>query len=236
MLFQASEREIIWVMRFAIGGVGILAMIMGITIKTIYGLWYLCADLVYVILFPQLVSVVYLKGTNTYGSLAGYCVGMVFRFLGGEPLIYLPAAIKYPLYDYDNDVQRFPFRTLTMVLSFSCIIAVSYPLKWLFESGKLPKHFDIFQCIVNIPDEIIALREPSENGNGASIHEEMSSLKKGSIPNTGNGTTLNPGLKFNKEDLLAVENQGLDVTPSPIDEPQPHDPLNRGGYPGGARP
>ena len=49
---------------------------MGITIHSIYGLWYLCADLVYVILFPQLVSVIYIGYTNTYGSLAGYCVGM----------------------------------------------------------------------------------------------------------------------------------------------------------------
>ena len=109
-------------------------------------------------------------------------------------------------------------------------------MKYLFESGKFPKHWDVFQCIVNIPDEIIALREPSESGNGTSIHEEMSALKKkGSI--SGNGTVLNPGLKFNKEDLLAVENQALDVTPSPIDEPQPSDPLNRGGFgSGGARP
>ena len=125
--FQASEREILWVMRIAILGVGILAMIMGITIKTIYGLWYLCADLVYVILFPQLVSVVYLKGTNTYGSLAGYCVGMLFRFLGGEPLIHLPAALKYPMYDFENDVQRFPFRTLTMCMSFFCIVGSELP-------------------------------------------------------------------------------------------------------------
>ena len=73
--FQASEREIIWVMRAGIFGVGILATIMGITITTIYGLWYLCADLVYVILFPQLVSVIYIGYTNTYGSLAGYLVG-----------------------------------------------------------------------------------------------------------------------------------------------------------------
>lgn len=36
---------------------------------------YLCADLVYVILFPQLICVVYMKDSNTYGSLAGYGVG-----------------------------------------------------------------------------------------------------------------------------------------------------------------
>lgn len=36
------------------------------------GLRYLCADLVYVILFPQLLCVVYLERSNTYGCLLGY--------------------------------------------------------------------------------------------------------------------------------------------------------------------
>lgn len=93
---QASEREIIWVMRVGIFGVGCLAMVMGILIKSIYELWFLCGDLVYVILFPQLVSVIYLESTNTYGSLAGYLVGILFRLLGGENAIMLPAVIKYP--------------------------------------------------------------------------------------------------------------------------------------------
>lgn len=212
-------------MRGAIFGVGVLAMVMGITIQTIYGLWYLCADLVYVVLFPQLVSVVYLKGTNTYGSLAGYTVGMTFRFLGGEPLIHLPAAIHYPM--YDNGTQRFPFRTLTMLLSFFAIISVSYPLRHLFESGKLPKHYDVFQCIVNIPDEIIALREPSDTDASNGGTAETAALKK-NLRSGSAGNAVNPNLKFNKEDLLAVENQALDVIPSPVEDPAVTDPLNRG--------
>ena len=71
-------------MRAGIFGVGILATIMGITITTIYGLWYLCADLVYVILFPQLVSVIYIGYTNTYGSLAGYLIGELGQGLFGQ--------------------------------------------------------------------------------------------------------------------------------------------------------
>jgi solute carrier family 5 (high affinity choline transporter), member 7 len=98
-LRQASEREIIWVMRFGIFGVGCLAMVMGILIDSIYELWFLCGDLVYVILFPQLVSVIYLESTNTYGSLAGYLVGILFRLLGGESAINLPAMIHYPGYE-----------------------------------------------------------------------------------------------------------------------------------------
>lgn len=69
---QAHEEEVICVMRIAIIAVGFCATLMALTINSIYGLWYLCADLVYVILFPQLVCVVYFKHSNTYGSVTGY--------------------------------------------------------------------------------------------------------------------------------------------------------------------
>jgi len=85
-------------MRIGIFGVGVLAMVMGIMIDSIYELWYLCGDLVYVILFPQLVSVIYLSWTNTYGSLAGYIIGVLFRLLGGENAVHLKATIHYPFY------------------------------------------------------------------------------------------------------------------------------------------
>lgn len=59
--FQASETEILWVMRAAIFIVGAMATAMALTIPTIYGLWAMCSDLVYVILFPQLLIVVHFK-------------------------------------------------------------------------------------------------------------------------------------------------------------------------------
>ena len=40
---NASETEILWVMRAAIFIVGALATAMALTIKTIYGLWYVCS-------------------------------------------------------------------------------------------------------------------------------------------------------------------------------------------------
>lgn len=85
-------------MRIGIFGVGLMAMIMGILIKSIYELWFLCGDMVYVILFPQLVSVIYLEGSNTYGSLAGFLYGVTLRLLGGGFLkekLYLMDLKKY---------------------------------------------------------------------------------------------------------------------------------------------
>ena len=134
-----------WVMRIAIFGVGAAATAMALLVDSIYTLWALCSDLVYVILFPQLCCVVYFHGTNTYGSFIGYVLGLVLRVGGGEDKIGLPPFIKYPYYD-DTDGQLFPFRTLAMIVSFVAIIIVSYLLKFLFEREILPKKLDFLHC------------------------------------------------------------------------------------------
>ncbi|KAL1414951.1 hypothetical protein MTO96_029992 [Rhipicephalus appendiculatus] len=134
-------------MRLAIVLVGALATFMALTAESIYGLWYLSSDLVYVILFPQLVCVVYLKEyVNTYGSFAAYVVGCFFRAGGGESILKIPPFIKYPFYDYENDKQLFPFRTFSMVLSFFTLLAVSGAASSLFMSGRLPLDWDVFNC------------------------------------------------------------------------------------------
>lgn len=54
---------------------------------------YLCSDLVYVILFPQLLLVVHWdQGVTTYGCLASYVVGLTLRVLGLFSLYLLPIA------------------------------------------------------------------------------------------------------------------------------------------------
>ncbi|VDN01663.1 unnamed protein product, partial [Thelazia callipaeda] len=161
---NAREEEVICVMRIAIVAVGFSATLMALTINSIYGLWYLCADLVYVILFPQLVCVVYFKHSNTYGSVTGYIVGLLLRLLGGEPLLSFPAFVHYPMYEEvvneDGTItgtQYFPFRTLAMLGSFSACLGISYLSEYIFTKGLLPVRMDFLKCIVNIPPENIAL-------------------------------------------------------------------------------
>lgn len=146
-------------MRIGIFVVATLATVMGITISTVYGLWFLCSDLVYVVLFPQLVTVVYFKNTNTYGSMCAYWSGILLRLSGGEVLFGIPAFVKYPLYDYKTGEQKFPFRTMSMLISFFLIIGVSHLAKYLFENNYIRKEWDIFHCVTNIPIEAIALKE-----------------------------------------------------------------------------
>uniref|UniRef100_A0A915Q563 High-affinity choline transporter 1 n=1 Tax=Setaria digitata TaxID=48799 RepID=A0A915Q563_9BILA len=161
---NAHEEEVICVMRIAIVAVGFSATLMALTINSIYGLWYLCADLVYVILFPQLVCVVYFKQSNTYGSVTGYIVGLLLRLSGGEPLLSFPAFIHYPMYEEVTNAdgtilgtQFFPFRTMAMLGSFIACIGTSYLSEYLFSNGILPTGMDFLKCIVNIPPERIAL-------------------------------------------------------------------------------
>ncbi|XP_056019601.1 high-affinity choline transporter 1-like isoform X2 [Ostrea edulis] len=145
---KASEKEIIWVMRVAIVGAGVLATVMAITVKSIYTLWYLCSDLVYVVLFPQLLCVIYLRASNTYGSLVGYIIGMFFRIAGGEPSLGIDVLIKFPYYSVKNG-QLFPFKTLCMLMSFTSIVFVSYLTDFLFKKNILHPRFDIFKCVTN---------------------------------------------------------------------------------------
>lgn len=155
------------VMKISIVVVGIVATGMALSVKSIYGLWYLSSDLVYVILFPQLVCVVHFKRhCNTYGSLCAYFVGLFMRGLGGEAILGLPAIIKYPWYD-EVDGQLFPFRTFAMLTSFVVHLSVSTGSKYVFETGMLPPELDIFHCVVNIPEDAVQVAEP---------HEEMTVL------------------------------------------------------------
>lgn len=101
---------------------------------------------------------------NTYGSLSAYIVAFVVRLSGGEPLIGLPAFIKFPGYDEEGERQLFPFRTMAMLLSLITLIGVSAYTKYAFESGRLAPHHDYFRCVVNIPDDAVRVGDPSEAG------------------------------------------------------------------------
>ncbi|XP_072541339.1 high-affinity choline transporter 1-like isoform X2 [Salminus brasiliensis] len=158
---SASDQEIVWVMRITIFVFGALATAMALLTGTVYGLWYLSSDLVYVIIFPQLISVLFIKGTNTYGSVAGYVFGLLLRIGGGEPYLKLPPFIYYPGWMQEEKVhhmtkevehvviQKFPFKTIAMLASLSGNALCSYMTKYLFESGMLSPKYDFLDAVVS---------------------------------------------------------------------------------------
>lgn len=130
----------------------------------------MCSDLVYVILFPQLLMVVHFKEyCNTYGSLAAYIIAFLVRVSGGEQLMHLDPLIKFPGWDEENKRQLFPFRTLAMCMSLITLIGVSWWTKWVFETGRLAPGYDFFHCVVNIPEDIQRVGDPLEEGEQLSV-------------------------------------------------------------------
>ncbi|TMW44357.1 hypothetical protein DOY81_010562, partial [Sarcophaga bullata] len=79
------------------------------------------------------------------------------------------ALIHFPGYDEENETQLFPFRTLAMLLSLVTLILVSWWTKMMFESGKLPPSYDVFRCVVNIPEDVVRVGEPAESGEQLSV-------------------------------------------------------------------
>ena len=56
IIFQPTSSETLWVMRISIIVIGALACLLAIKVNSVYGLFYLSADLVYVLFFPAFCS------------------------------------------------------------------------------------------------------------------------------------------------------------------------------------
>ncbi|GAB7388164.1 sodium:solute symporter family protein [Bacillaceae bacterium] len=121
---QATQKQLDRIIKRAIIIIGSAATLIALTAKSVYALWYLCSDLVYTILFPQLTVALFYKGANTYGALAGFIVSLALRIGGGEPLLGLPPLLPYPM--VEDGVVLFPFRTFAMLCGLLTILVVSY--------------------------------------------------------------------------------------------------------------
>ncbi len=119
---DAGDRETRYVVRFGIVAVGVAATGLALSVGSVYLLWYLCADLVYVILFPQLLTALFDRRANRAGAISGAVVGLVLRLGGGE-FLGLPALIHYPMQTPDG--CHFPFRTVAMLGGLATIWLVS---------------------------------------------------------------------------------------------------------------
>lgn len=175
-------------MKGAVFAMGALAAVLAIFIPSVYGLWFLCSDLVYCVLFPQLVLVLYYSNVNTYGSLAGYLIGMLLRLLGGEALLGLPTAVRYFYYteeDTDGDgqldhvTQLFPFRTFAMLVSLATIMAVSALTKCLFVGRRrvLAKKWDVFHCFEEL--DLSSLGFPSSDSSRPPVSSVVAKPEEG---------------------------------------------------------
>lgn len=118
---------------------------------SVFALWVLSGDLLYCVIFPQLVCVLHFQRANTYGAFSGFVVGLLLRGLSGEPILGIPPVLLYPGWREENNViiQYFPYRTIAMLFSVVSILAVSCLLNLIFKHELIPQSWDFLQAFKN---------------------------------------------------------------------------------------
>ena len=70
---------------------------MAVKLKSVYKLFHMSGDIVYALLFPQLTAAMYMpEYVNWFGSTCAFFVGVILRFLSGEPFLGIDAYIHWP--------------------------------------------------------------------------------------------------------------------------------------------
>jgi high affinity choline transporter 7 len=114
---ELGFRRLKLVMRATIGAIGVGAVWMALEVQSVQALWFFTSDLVFVLLFPQLVCALFDAKANLAGSVTAFTVSLVLRLGGGEPLFGIPALIPYPEY--------VPFKTFAAAAGLLLLPAVS---------------------------------------------------------------------------------------------------------------
>ncbi|XP_077507483.1 uncharacterized protein LOC144118415 [Amblyomma americanum] len=147
----ATDQEMAKVLRCVVCMASAAATSVALFATSVFALWTLSTEMVYVVLFPQLLCVFYLpQRTNSYGCIVGFVLGTVVRLLCGEPSIGLPALLQLPMYDQDYG-QRFPFRTLCTIISLVSLVLGSAVAEVLFSKGWLRRGLDVCHCFHETP-------------------------------------------------------------------------------------
>ncbi len=118
---HATAREMTRLVRVLVAVLGTLATGIALTVSSVSALWYLCGDVVYCVLFPQLTLALFDRGANRTGALAGLVTSTLIRLSGGEPTLGIPVFGPWPAVDGGE----FPFRTVAMVAGFAAALATS---------------------------------------------------------------------------------------------------------------
>lgn len=126
--------------RLSILLLGASAVVMALKVQSVQALWFFTSDLVFVLLFPQLIYALYDPKANKTGSIVAFVVSLVLRLGGGEPLFGIPPLIPYPQlltsnpaawYDPATGALLFPYKTLAAFAGLVLLPLVSrLTAKW----------------------------------------------------------------------------------------------------------
>jgi len=130
---QASEKHVLIALWVLISFNCAFATILAITYKSIYSLFVLCGDFVFVIVFPQLLLVLYYPKANTYGSVFAFFFGLLLRLLCGEAAMSLPPSMSF------GKIHACGYNS-TLYPDTEGYTTLSYPGTWNYDTEK----YDLF--------------------------------------------------------------------------------------------
>ena len=118
---RSHKRKISQIIRISILSLGTAVVFIALKVKSVQALWYFTSDLVFVLLFPQLVIALFDKKANRIGSMVAFFVSLFLRAAGGEPLFGIPALFEYP--------EWWPVRTVAAAAGIILLPLVSRIVK-----------------------------------------------------------------------------------------------------------
>jgi high affinity choline transporter 7 len=119
----ASSATLTCVVKRSVVVAGVAATLMALRVRSVYALWVLCSDLVYCVLFPQLLLALYDPRANRLGSYAGMAVAFTIRVAAGEPLLGLPRLLPLPV--DAAGLTSVPIKTIAMLAGLASMWTIS---------------------------------------------------------------------------------------------------------------
>lgn len=126
------------VMRLAIAALALGAVVLALEVQSVQALWFFTSDLVFVLLFPQLLCALFDRRANLVGSVAAFAVSLALRLGGGEPLFGVPPLLPYaefaarviPIdpaawYDLESGALLLPYKSFAAAVGLMVLPVVS---------------------------------------------------------------------------------------------------------------
>jgi high affinity choline transporter 7 len=126
------------VIRVSILLLGASAVLFALRVQSVQQLWFLTSDLVFVLLFPQLLYAVFDPKANRTGSIVAFCTSLALRLGAGEEVLAVPRLIDYDevlgqvlpssaglWFDPSGDATLFPVRTFAAAVGMVLLPLVS---------------------------------------------------------------------------------------------------------------